>query len=893
MPFPDALTKDGPVTGRVRAKVTMKKVKYSRVLDALELASSRNDATGGGAAFALTAPGGGEFDAKRFNRVMADYLDLTPGNPGLAGLELVLSSQNKGQDKNQDGTPIRFVSDPLAGVERLTLEQINREGESAPVAAAEWAEKDYLYLIRRMLGLSFDPTWRYAQDGPSTFLQRRFDKELIDVGAVDVVLRRNQKVQVNLVVGLDPKNPRSRTVLDWYKLPKRNFELDHGRSVLRIYIGRYLRENFPGAKSIILRELSLMFFKENTGEVLANRNVERIAFASSGLDPAETAANGLPRNLPADADLIFTGRKQLSVNISTLSKPEFADMRLVSAGLFIRPMEAGQAFVTRLESARLALVSPREDVPAYLAATDALCATFDGDCNPGEANQASNQEPLWQVVFPFETPRRPGFGNNATEGVRLFGTEGLFSADAPIRAARGETGLAISGRASAVEMIIPGDFAVAPGKAYSLWLELGQAGEDLSGVTFLADGYRAALKPNAATPLAGLPGRLANARIRFDFAGPEFSLTLRRAILSATATPGGRENVFAASLLMPQYANLDALPAETPGRGFDWLRFPLPAKNGGYAAIYLPGLEDQGKTLADVYAALPADGGHTAGKGEIELSGARLSTWTRVFGASPTAMVAGKTLAPGDITPKTAAAMAGEDAWIDLGQVEIAKDAGAVFADNPWFEAATLLFETDQPLAPGDLAQPAKPKVGVSGKLSLAVKAGLGLLSCLFAFVLGRVIPWRRLAGPAAVFLAAGDVNAARARREIWRWLGVSLALALAGLFFGVGGRRWSFVLAGLALIPVWRGLQAAPPQWLTRRIPALSAWFGRTLARRYFAGFATAAVLAAILRTASLLPVSEFVFTAGLYLLCIGLLLEFGGAGSPDKTPYANPRNT
>ncbi len=898
MPFPSALTKDGPVAGEVKAKVVMKKVKHSRVLEALELATTRDAAADGGAAFALAAPGGGTFDAQRFNRVMADYLDLTPDNPGLAGLELTFAGK--------DGTPVRFVSDPLASVERLTLAQVEREGESVPVAAAEWVEKDYLYLIRRTLGLSFDPAWRYAQDGPSTFIQRRFDKELLDIGAVDVVLRRNQKVQVNLVVGLDPENPRSRTILDWYKLPKRTFELEHGRSVLRIYIGRYLRENFPGAKSVVLKELSLMFFKENTGEVLANRNVERIGFAPSGLDPASIAENGLPRNLPADADLVFTGRKQLSVNISTLSKPEFAGMRLVSAGLFIRPMEAGQAFGTRLESARLALVSPREDVPAYLAATDALCATFDGACNPDNPDAgtgpdwASSQEPLWSVDFPFETPRRPGFGGGEADGVRLFGAEGLFSADAPIRAARGETGLSVSGRASSLEMRIPGDFSVDSGKAYSLWLELSQAGSDLSGASFLADGYRAALKPGASTPLAGLPDRITNARIRFDFAGPEFSLSLRRAVLSATTSPGGRENVFAASLLMPRRETPDILPENAPG-GFDWLRFPLAGKHGGYAAVYLPGLAANGQTLADVYAALPAEDGDLAGKGEIELTGSRLTDWTRVFGESPAAAVAGKTLAPGDISPETAAAMAGEDAWIDLGRVEIAAnsansansgDAGVVFSDNPWFEAATLLFESDMPLAPRDLSQPAAPKGGGSGKLSLAVKAGLGLLFCLFAYAASRFIPWRKLAGPAAAYLAAGDLDAGRARREIWRWLGISLALALAGLFFGIGGRRWSFVLAGLALIPVWRGLQAAPPAWIARRIPALSAWFGQSPARRYFAGFATAAVCAAILRTFDLLPVSEFVSTAGLYLLCIGLLLEFGGAGSPDQPSCASPRN-
>ena len=442
-------------------------------------------------------------------------------------------------------------------------------------------------------------------------------------------------------------------------------------------------------------------------------------------------------------------------------------------------------------------------------------------------------------------------------------------------------GLGLSGRANALVMRIPGTFETDPGEAYSFWLELGRPGKDLTGAAFLADGYEAALKPNAAVRLENLPGRLTNVRLRFTFAGPEFSLNLRRAVFSAARAQGGGEGVFAAPLLMPWSASPEIPPRDLAALDADWLSFPPGKKNQGAAAVYLPGLRQAGESLESAYARLsldPADEGAAAG---ATLTGSRLLNWAQVFGESPAAAIGGRSLTPADVTPREAAVMARENAWISLGETRIAPGADLDFADNPWFEARALLVETGNSLSPLSLSEPPKAP-GKSGGRSLGLALGLGLLVAAAAYLAGRRLPWRRLGAPVAAYFSGQALDERQARRQAGIWFAASLALAAAGLVLGFGLGRASFVLAGLALVPVWRGVQAAPPG-VARKLPeGLRDWFGATPGRRYFAGFVLAAVLAALLRSVKLTPVSEGVFTSGIYLLFIGLFLDAERRG-PD----------
>ena len=885
LPFPKELFSEAEtVSGGLRAKVSMKKVRRSRVLSSIALQAAPAEESADSSAktpqddadaavFDIGPVGGAPVNIHDFNRLGVDSLDLEPDNPGLVHFSLDLAGAN--------GETARFVSDPLASVTELTLEQINTAPDAVEVAGAEWKEKNWLYLARRVLNLPGDAVWRWTQSGESAFVQRRFERELIDVGAVDVLLRRNQRVQVNLVVGLDPDNPRSRTVIDWYKLPKRVFPLDHGRSVLRLYVGRRLREAFPGAKSVVLKELSFMFFREKADQVLESRNVERIVFVPSGLDPRAVAEHGLPRRLPTACREIFSGRRRLTAGLAVLSKPRFRDMVLRRARLVSRPMETDRPYGARFEGLRLDLVSPRRDTPAFLAATDAMCETFLGDCDIGRG-EAADQDVLAHLFLPFTEKMR----GKANRRARLFGTERLFRAQGPVHASRSRSGLLLEGRSPFLEIPLAASPAAAAAGAArrSLWLELGETGPGLRGVFFTARGpdgriIRIPVKPGDATPLADLPKILRRPALRFEFSAtgrttPAFSLTLRRIVLSAVV-PGERKSVFAARMLMPQNARLPAPPQAPPQAPWQWLTLADKEKKTCVAA-FLPGIDAAGGGFEAVKKALPP--------GEIEdiaLTGAALSTWPEEFAKAPAAIVKGAALTPQGLDRTSAERMAKEDAWVDLGRTETSGD-GVAFADNPWFETESLLFDADVSLSPQALARQggaAAPHKSASTLL----KAGLGLLALVLALVLGRRLPWNRILAPAARFLSGTDRPETAGRRSA-AWVGAALAAVAAGALFGGGAGWWGVTLAGLCLVPVWRDLSVPAAKLLEPRFPKTASALARSPARRYFAGFAAALAVAALLRAVHplyLAPLSEFIVRVGVHLLLVGLFLEAMDAGA------------
>ncbi len=600
LPLPGSLWAGGAsqVHGRLGIRVAMRKVKYARTLveaplplppvQALSPTSAPMQEQAGTSALwpvglavreTLLAPSpqlaekGASLDIHGFNEVRLDSLTASLDNPGRLAFKAELA-----------GGQAVFVSDPLETVGRLTPGWADGSGRDAvAVAGGRWAEKSLRYLAARFLNRDPDDVWRYAQDGLSTFVQRRFRKDLTDVGAIDVVLLRGQDVQVNLVVALDPSKPKARTVLDWYAMEKRFFDLGDGRRILRLYLGRYLRELCPGAKGVQLSEMALMFFKENQEQVLKNQNVEKILFVPSGLDPAWLAEHGLPRNLPARTREVFAGRGELSANLQVLQAEPYRSMPLTGLSVLQSPQDASEPFAQTLESARLALMAPRRDVPALLAATAERCKTFGAACDINDADGLVGQDPLWNLDFtPFA-----GKGSNTDAGVdagagmgslgdvgsgaaiRAVSVEGLFRAAAPLRFSSDADGLVVEGRSSELTLETGAAFIPEPGRVYSLWLELGRRRTGLSAVTAEAWGggksVRVPVKPGFPVVFPPLPGRVEGVRLHLRFDGPEFAVSLRQAVLQSTPEVPARQNLFTARYLFEEAFPL-AAAAQSPGR---------------------------------------------------------------------------------------------------------------------------------------------------------------------------------------------------------------------------------------------------------------------------------------------------------------------------------------
>ncbi|WP_428564050.1 MAG: hypothetical protein ACP59X_01525 [Solidesulfovibrio sp. DCME] len=897
--LPDGLFAEiGPVDGLLRARLFTKKVKYSRVLETAPLAWEA--APGPQAGLALTTPRGGRGIAfGRFNEVAFDVRDADPGNPTLATLTV-----------RTPGGRV-FASDPLECVERLGsayLESIAGRDAAVPVARAPWADKTPLYLARRLLDLPFDDTWRVSEDGPSTFLQRRFDRDALDLGAVDLVLRRPAPVQVNLVVALDPSRPRERTVLDWYALAKRTFELPDGRTVLRVYVGRYLRAQYPGLRAARLKEISLMFFRQGAAEVTRDKVVERLAFIPSGLAASVLAANGLPGRLPTRVREPFAGMRRVFVNVTPAAAAlGQAPGATATADMALAPMAPGLPGGGSLESAALALVSPRRDTPAFLAAADELATSLGAAPDIDRADGGLTVTSLWRLGPPFEavSGRRGLGGAGADTPVFLSGDQGLFQAQGGVRLYRAPSGLVVEGRAA--QLAIPVTAFTRPGDG-DLYFRLDIGPSPGLSAVFLdvapAGGGAVksyALRPGAPTPLPDAPAAATGAMLRFAFTGREFSLPLSRAELVSVPRGKAREGLYDARLPWPVTTAARAAggdgktPAFSPVTPFgrlSWLTTAFGLVGDPVAVSVNGGAPAVPDTRSGLLAGRLGEGGGQAvltvtgvggqAPGSLELAEAAFSglaeaNWREFFAAAPLVRLDGRDHAPGLVDAATARRIHEADDWLGLGAARLAAKGGSArFFAHPWYGVSALCFETQSGIDLARFAAPARsgPGGGGAGTLGRALAA----LAVLAAAVAGLRLAGGRLRGLAvrpARWLARVPQPGEERGRQLWWGLGACCALAAASFVLAGPTGRLAQGLAAVSLVPVWRAVGPGLGVRLGRRVAALGPWLAADPGRRYFLGFALSLFLAAGLRGLGLARLSEFCVQAGLYAFLAGLYLE------------------
>jgi hypothetical protein len=721
---------EGVFSGQLSARVSMRKVKYARLLAERALSLPGAAATWPGAPDAggvdgaagvrrveLIGPDSG-LTLAGFNEARLDYLTDDPGHPGCLGFEVELAGKDGGSRET-------FVSDPLETVNQLSPEWADGPGrDSVPVARANWVAKGPSYQLARILDREPDPSWHTSQDGPSTFVQRRFHRDLMGVGAADVVLAAGQDVQVNLVVSLDPAG-KGRTVLDWYAIPKRTFDLGDGRQILRLYLGRYLRETAPGVKAAWLKEIALMFYKRSVEDVERERSVEKILFVPSGLPPSLTEG-GLPRNLPARASEVFTGRGELSANLQELVGPPWKGLGLNSLAVVQSAQDPGVPFAQTLESARLADVAPRRDVPALLAATAERCASFGAPCDIEDPNGLVGQTPLWSLDFSSlaeSGPKTDTPGSMTREsGTPVFPelADKLLVSPGRLSFSSAADGLHVECQGSGNSGLVLETgtaFTPEPGREYSFWLELGRARQSLAGVT--AEAYGAgrsvsvAVKPGFPAVFADLPAKVEGVRLKFTAGGPDMSLTLRRAVLQSYDPHAPRQNLFTARYLFDESRVLKATAAaggesldlEAAGPSFPlrWLLLDvsvspwtvrdqpprlelsvgdkktllaLPAPSSRLA-VYLPALAGDDALPAGQpwpVMSLRLDGGAPNSGLDCSravLAGTRLATWPEVLGGQTLLELAhvGRTLTGLDAAG--ASEMAASAHWLSMGRVDI------------------------------------------------------------------------------------------------------------------------------------------------------------------------------------------------------------------------------
>jgi len=887
--------------GDLKARVSMRTVKHARVLAERVLALPAGTAgqsvhSWGQGPRMIDLPGSGRFP-EGFNEARLDYVTADPARCGMLGF-VVAVDRGDGRDY--------FVSDPLETVDRISPVWADGPArEAVPVAGADWTSKGLRYQLSRLLDRDPDDVWRISQDGLSTFVQRRFRKNLVDVGAIDVVLLRGQDVQVNLVVSLDPDG-KGRTVLDWYALPKRTFDLGDGRSILRLYVGRHLRELAPGAKAASLKEMALMFFRQNRQDVEKDRNVEKILFVPSGL-PGMVMEKGLPRDLPARAREVFAGRGELAANLEILYEPEWKDAEIASLAVVQFPQDPEQQFDQTLENARLVKVAPRRDVPAILAAAEDRCKSFGAECDPDSPDGFVSQDPLWNLDFSGLTS--PEGASGAVYPV-LAG--GLFASGDKLTFEAARDGLSVEcvggGEGAAFTLETGAAFKPEPGKRYGVWLELGRSRAGLAGVEAEVYGggesARIRVKPGLAAWFKELPAAVEGVRLRFTSQAPEMAVTLRKAVVQTANPEAPGTGLFEARFLFEHARQLEAarsgpasvsFQAGKPGFQPQWLSVdvtvpawtvndsrpglvlsaggvarsvPLPARKARVAFL-LPRVMAEAVRDGASELGLSLSGGAPGAVLEVSgavLSGQSLSSWPRILGSEALAELGGEDRALEGLDAGGAARIAAGAWWLPMGKAGLPPGSQTVrFMKNPWLEVEALMVERGPGPAMTALARNGSGTAGDRPSKGGKALAMAGLMSAaVLAWLAGRngrgALACSRLAG----WLA-------RDRREDgtplpargWIWLAGGLA-AVAVVLGPDAGRILAGGVTALA-IPLWRACRVR----VEPHLPVLA----KSAPVHYCTGFLAAAALSAIIRLSGAAPVSELTGLAGLWLFLAALV--------------------
>ena len=100
--------------------------------------------------------------------------------------------------------------------------KINRDPDHLDISLANWKRKNFLYILKRELGLSLDNDWHYIQDHEYVVLQHRFHRDILNIDVMDIQISPEislEKVFASLRFGFGDR-PKPAIELKWESLPQ-------------------------------------------------------------------------------------------------------------------------------------------------------------------------------------------------------------------------------------------------------------------------------------------------------------------------------------------------------------------------------------------------------------------------------------------------------------------------------------------------------------------------------------------------------------------------------------------------------------------------------------------------------------------------------------------------
>ena len=224
------------------------------------------------------------------DEIQIEYQDFFPKNPSQFSFEMaVLEKQTSTFQKKP---PIWKKKIVTAIPKQLSMPKIKEN-----LFATSIKKKNDLYLIKRRLGLPFDPSWRFTQDdilaktyGDHTVFQRRFDMDLRFIEFIDIVFRENvtendlNNFRCNFRI-THTKTAKTLKLVPHYKLAHGFNYMEAtnqilnigGKKTIRFNIGDFVRNAHKDRKVVFLEEM-IIFLPGLADEVMLERPIQSINF---------------------------------------------------------------------------------------------------------------------------------------------------------------------------------------------------------------------------------------------------------------------------------------------------------------------------------------------------------------------------------------------------------------------------------------------------------------------------------------------------------------------------------------------------------------------------------------------------------------------------------------
>ncbi len=341
---------------------------------------------------------------------------------------------------------------PYTGDSRALQDFVTRTGDvpylletlaTIDATRANWKEKEYGYLVGRVLGLAHDEDWRYVQSQKNVVMQRRLHVQLDNVDVLDISLSPGTKVErINLMVGRED-DYRAGELVEFADV-QQNFSLSEGRQGIRLNLREALEERFanewaenvkdPGKHHFYLQEV-FIFISGEAHAIGKAKPIHRLVFLGNDTGEKTQKSQSTLRQQTLASNVIGVNayRQRMVVGLRKLAEKGEADLKKAELRLLPPP---GASFCTiRIEGVR-AVSTYNGSVPVFARMVEDWSRRWGGIFNLTAPQQDQIEHPGIVAYLPFSMLTHPEIkyvdGEDADEEGNRDVSDSLLKARQPL-----------------------------------------------------------------------------------------------------------------------------------------------------------------------------------------------------------------------------------------------------------------------------------------------------------------------------------------------------------------------------------------------------------------------------------------------------------------------------